>query len=518
MKGLIFTWLLTALGVSSSVISPFYGFLAYVALAILKPDSLWAHAINGGRFSLMVAMAMLISWVARGCGNWNLGRARPIAFCFVGFWLWSILGAMNADSPGPAWYFVEEFARILLPFMVGLTTIRSVRDLKMLAWVIVICESYVCFEMNMWYFSGYNYLWHIGFAGMDNNSVSIGFVAVLGLCIFLFFSVEKFWQQAMVAVCAAFIAHAIKFSFSRGAMLAAVLTAGISFFLIKKTTKHYVLFGTGLMMGLVVAGPEVRDRFMKTFEKKEGKYEASAQSRLDLWKDCYTVFMRDPIMGCGPNHWPLHAASFGWTPLKEAHSLWVQTTAEQGIPGISLLAGFYLITIWRCWLLLRSQGPDDDPWIGDLCRMTIASLIGFAVAAQFVSLETLEIPYYVTLLGAGVLMLSSREQRGQHQHGVVDFGVLNSDAPALAVNAQPAMELSAATIPYNRQTITEYSCEQPAFGQHEFESETATEYSNAFEPYRDWRDAINDVPSDMVDGTVDNSDIGNPCSGIRILN
>lgn len=518
MKGLIFTWLLTALGVSSSVISPFYGFLAYVALAILKPDSLWAHAINGGRFSLIVAMAMLISWVARGCGNWNLGRARPIAFCFVGFWLWSILGAMNADSPGPAWYFVEEFARILLPFMVGLTTIRNVRDLKMLAWVIVICESYVCFEMNMWYFSGYNYLWHNGFAGMDNNSVAIGFVAVLGLCVFLFFSVEKFWQQALVAVCAAFIAHAIQFSFSRGAMLAAVLTAGISFFIIQKTTKHYVLFGIGLMMGLVVAGPEVRDRFMKTFEKKEGKYEASAQSRLDLWKDCYTVFMRDPIMGCGPNHWPLHAESFGWTPMKEAHSLWVQTTAELGIPGISLLAGFYLITIWRCWLLLRSQGPDDDPWIGDLCRMTIASLIGFGVAAQFVSLETLEIPYYVTLLGAGALMLTSREQRAAKRYDSMQFGVLNSSSGDLLLNGHPTAQLTSAGMPDDEQWLDSNSCEQSASGYYECESDFPAEFSNPFEPHRDWRDAIHDPASQPVGGAVDNSDIGTPFSGVRILN
>ena len=38
----------------------------------------------------------------------------------------------------------------------------------------------------------------------------------------------------------------------------------------------------------------------------------------------------------------------------------------------------------------------------------IASLCGFAVSAQFVSLEFLEPPYYIALVGAGVLKLCSR--------------------------------------------------------------------------------------------------------------
>jgi hypothetical protein len=43
--------------------------------------------------------------------------------------------------------------------------------------------------------------------------------------------------------------------------------------------------------------------------------------------------------------------------------------------------------------------------------MVIAALSGFAVAVQFVSAEGLELPYYVVLIGAGVLKLSSPRSR-----------------------------------------------------------------------------------------------------------
>jgi hypothetical protein len=50
--------------------------------------------------------------------------------------------------------------------------------------------------------------------------------------------------------------------------------------------------------------------------------------------------------------------------------------------------------------------------------MTIASLCGFGIAAQFVSLEALEIPYYVALLGAASLAVHGRCERSE----VMDTG------------------------------------------------------------------------------------------------
>lgn len=408
MKGLVFTWLLTAFGVSSSLFSPFYGFLVYVALAMLRPASMWSHSVTSGRFSLIVAVAMLASWACRGFGNWKLGKARLILFLFVGFWMWSAILAIGARSQPHAWHFVEQIGKILLPFLVGITTCKTIKDLKALAWVIVLCEGYVCFELNMRFFGGYNYLYFNGFGGVDNNSAAIGFVTALGTAFFLFLNSEPVWQKGIIGLCMAFILHAILFSFSRGAMLATGIGVGISFFLIKKNSMHYTMFGVGILAVLLLAGPEVRERFMNTFEKKAGKHEASAQSRLDLWKDCWTLFKRDPIFGCGPDHWPLHAEEFGWEKNKEAHSLWVQTATETGAPGIIMFAGFYLMCIWRCTVMLLRLPHHAPTWFGDSCRMTIAALIGFGVSAQFVSLEALEVPYYVALLGAGSILVYGR--------------------------------------------------------------------------------------------------------------
>ena len=483
VKGLILTWLLTALGVSSAFLNPYNGFLVYVAFAILRPDSLWSSHITGGRFSFFVASAMLLNWFIRACGNWNLGPSRRITMLFVGYWLWSVFLAFRADSPPHAWYFVEQQAKILLPFLVGITTIKTSADLRKLAWVIVVCQGYVSFELNTYYFSGFNYLWEVGFGGLDNNSMAIGLVTALGVAFFLFFYESSYLRRFVITGCAAFIGHAILFSFSRGAMLATVLFAVVSFFIIRKTTLHYAVFGIGLLMAVVLAGPQVRDRFMETFSKKDGVREASAQSRLDLWRDCAILLARDPIMGCGPDHWPLHAHEFGWPAGKEAHSLWVQTAVELGIPGITMYLGFFLTTIWRCWLLLQRTKNDDDAWFADSARMTIASLCAYMVAAQFVSLEALEIPYYVVLLGAGSMTVHYRLA-----------GTVGQTSTSASENMDHVYWEEAKSV----ETANDYNIDEEADSIYEtpFRETTATLVFAASQA-SDWRDAIELSPKPL---------------------
>jgi O-antigen ligase len=58
-------------------------------------------------------------------------------------------------------------------------------------------------------------------------------------------------------------------------------------------------------------GPELLKRFETSFAAAQER-DLSAQSRIDLWRDCFTVMVENPVTGIGPRHWPLVAASYGW--------------------------------------------------------------------------------------------------------------------------------------------------------------------------------------------------------------
>jgi probable O-glycosylation ligase (exosortase A-associated) len=428
MKGLLFTYALTYGGALVSLYRPFYGLLIYVAFSILRPESLWYWSVPQGNYSRIVAIGLLLGWGLNGFGHWRLGKSRAILACFVGFWVWALASTLTA-ALFPEWGFrwLENMAKILLPFMAGLTLIHNLEQIKQLAWTIGLSVAYVAYEMNNAYYSGFNRLQEIGFGGMDNNCVAIELVAAVGFCFFLGFAADRWWKQAIAVMSVLFLINAIMFSFSRGGLLSLIITGFVAFVLIPKRPIHYAVFAATVAAGVRLAGKEVLERFYTTFADPVER-DASAQSRLDMWGNCWELMLQNPIFGVGPDHFPHYAhVQFGWPYGKEAHSLWFQTGAELGFVGVGLLLAFYALCIWRLWPLTRERYRTADPRVRDLARMVIASLAGFIIAAQFVSLEGLELPYYVALIGAATLKVAP-----QYSLGAVGRRTIRSHATAAA--------------------------------------------------------------------------------------
>src|SRR4051812_41140563 len=185
MKGLIFTYALTYGGAAVSLVNPYIGLLIYVCFSIIKPESLWHWSVPEGNYSRIVAIALLVGWLFRGFGDWRLGRAWGVVILLLGFAGWNAISASVAAEPDVAWPAVEQFAKVLLPFLAGITLIDSVNRLRLLAWVIVASQGYIALELNLAYYSGFNRVLEDGFGGMDNNCVAIAMVACTGLAFFL---------------------------------------------------------------------------------------------------------------------------------------------------------------------------------------------------------------------------------------------------------------------------------------------------------------------------------------------
>lgn len=413
MKGLILTYLLSGGGAVVGVFNPYWGVLVYVALSILKPASLWFWSVPIQPYSKPVALSLLIGWMLRGFGNWNFRRGGAVGFALVAYWAWTLVGYLLAPDEDSAFRYFDTITKIILPAVVGLTLMDSVLRLKQLAWTIVICQGYVAFEMNMSYLGGFNRLRDGEFGWMDNNCNAIAFVTCVGLALFLILASPRWWQKVIALGLALLLAHAVVLAFSRGALLAMIMTGLASFVMIpKKTSKHYLFFVVAVLIGFRMAGSQVQERFSTTFAAGEERDE-SAQFRLRHWKACLQHIRDNPLFGAGPAHWHLTAPQYG-LPKMEAHSLWLQISAEQGLPGILSLGLFYVICVVRLWPITRERYYVSDPWLNFAARMTFSALVGFFVSAQFVSVQALEVPYFVCILGAGVLKVVS-QQDAEHR-------------------------------------------------------------------------------------------------------
>jgi len=407
MKGLIFVFVMTYGGALLALFLPFYGVLIYLCFACLRPEILWFWSVPEGNYSRTVALATLTGWAIAGFGDWKLGgAARSILRVLMAYWAWILVSASFAADQAIAWDFVLLHSKIILPLVIGLTLIRTAAQLKQVAWVIVACLGFLALEGNLDHLSGGFRVRLEGFSGMDNNSFCIAMVAGAGVAFFLGIAESIWWRKLAAFGAAALMAHVPMFGDSRGGMLGLVVSGAVAFAVLPKKPTYVAAWNLALIVALRLAGPSVWERFSTAFAE-EAERDTSAQSRIQLWTDCWDVMKKNPLTGIGPDHWPLIAEQYGWPRGKEAHSLWFNAGAELGFPGLALLLAFYGLTVKHCWKLARSKNV-SDPWLRDAGRMAVTGLAGFAVSASFVSLDALEPPYYVAMLGVGALSVAAR--------------------------------------------------------------------------------------------------------------
>jgi probable O-glycosylation ligase (exosortase A-associated) len=430
--------MLTIGGSLVAIFYPFIGILVFVWFAIAKPEDLWSWSVSPGNYSRIVMLATLVGWVCRGLGSWSLGKSRGIVLAIIGLFLWSILGALRAPNQDVAWAFVDQLSKIVVPVVVGISLVQSVDQLKQLAWVIALSYGYLALEFNRMYYAGNFMPGGFSFGGMEEGSVAIGMICASGLSFFFGLYQKTLWKQLLLFGVAGLTGHFVLFSFSRGGVLGLLTSLLIALLVVKKNFKTLLVIALALLLGLRLAGPEVRERFTTIFISVEER-DASARSRLDLWKACVKTMVRNPVFGIGPDHWTVtgNRRFKGQITLyadrKEAHTLWLQLGAELGAPGLLLILSFYTICIIRVWPLARGArtvaGPrpglpvDTDEWTRYGACMVVVPLCGFMVAAQFISLEFLEVPYYITLLGAGLLKLEAAPEEKPVAYSKLPGGV-----------------------------------------------------------------------------------------------
>jgi probable O-glycosylation ligase (exosortase A-associated) len=427
MKGLILIYVVAGLGSIAALRKPMIGLFIYVAFATLRPQGIWGWAGDLSGISLIVGVATLAGWLFKGFGSRQLGRGKGIVIALVVFFVWAAFSAVQATNKDVAYDSLTTMAKFVMPFMIGVTILETEEHSRWMLWVIVLSMGYVGFEMNLAYLKGYN-LAGEGFAGMDNNCFGVALVSTVGPGLALVMGAKKWWERILGSVSVALMLHTILLTFSRGALVGLLVVGATAFVLMPKRPKYLAALALAAVLAVRFTGPQLAERYASAFAS-EGDRDASAESRVDLWRDCFNLALSRPLFGVGPANFAVVSHELGWTEGKQAHSVWMQTLAEAGFPGVAALFAFFALAIVKLWPLARMKQTPETRYTIAVATGIITSIVGFMVAGQFVSLAGLEIPYYTTMVGVVLL-------KGEKHH------------PAIAVPVKPAMRTSAPQAPH----------------------------------------------------------------------
>jgi O-antigen ligase len=180
-----------------------------------------------------------------------------------------------------------------------------------------------------------------------NNWTYLQLAALFSICFGLFFA-HKYKKSKIILVFLALINTTwIFLSGSRGSLLLALICIGFIFFANRSFTLNTVLIGLAILISLWVSTQFLEqqvttiNRIQLLFNQNETESKRTSK-RSELLKAGLQLFTKNPL-GIGTGSFREESAQTSFIyKNRPAHSAWIKTLVENGIPGIIVLVAFIL--------------------------------------------------------------------------------------------------------------------------------------------------------------------------------
>jgi O-antigen ligase len=257
----------------------------------------------------------------------------------------------------------------------------------------------------------------------DANQLAAGLVPAIALALGLFVAVRH--PAARLAALAAVGVGVIGIaaSESRGGLIGLAALMVFLLVLLRGGRAVLVLVMAGAVLAAllyVAASPHSLDRITS--------FDAEGTGRADLWRVAWQMALDNPL-GVGLDNfravsWEYAQAVGPITHLHHlvdrpvvAHSTYLQLLAETGVVGLVLFAGVAIAAVWSSLRAASLFERAGDAAMAVVARASAAALLGFLVAAAFISFAFSYRMWALLALGPALLTVAGRRGAGHVPSG-----------------------------------------------------------------------------------------------------
>ncbi len=279
-----------------------------------------------------------------GNEKWIIG---VIVFSYFSTWI----SSANFDLPLP----ISQSSQILIDwknytrtFLLYFFVLRIAKDNEKRK-ILLLLIAFAIFIMALKAFRNFNggaaFNWDKRYGG-PFESCGLGanhfgaFMAAYSVALLVIGWFESNKYRKCLFISAAFLSlHPIFFAYSRGAYLG--YAAALVFFGIVRMRILLVLILVVALSWQVLLPASVVDRITMT-KTQEGQLENSAQGRLKLWGQAFTLFNESPVIGIGYGGFAeslkdTQTIMSAGQKLTDTHGFFIRVLCEQGFIGLTLL-------------------------------------------------------------------------------------------------------------------------------------------------------------------------------------
>jgi probable O-glycosylation ligase (exosortase A-associated) len=331
-------------------------------------------------------------------------------------------GLILALAPFSIWFggtvgvFTDQYAKVILIYLLAVNVIDSPKRLERLTWILVLAVGYIGFRAVIDYARGVNMvrggtrvMGSVGGMMQNPNDLALNMVVFLPLAAFLAMRQGPAMRRLVAAFCAFCMMGAIVASGSRGGSLGFVAMLLVLAVFMARQRPALVFAGALAVMSALPIVPDSYWRRIASITDQSKDDVQSSQARRRLYAESFDAFVQNPLTGVGAGQFK------AWNPSKrveawhESHNVWLQVAAEMGIAGFGvflflLVRAFYaVIQTRRLAARLRYRDTIDKEqalaFDGHSAAMA-ASLVGWFVCSMFSSVAYNWTFYYLLALAA----------------------------------------------------------------------------------------------------------------------
>ena len=210
----------------------------------------------------------------------------------------------------------------------------------------------------------------LGYAGQ--NGLAAFMAELLVFLIAIAPAARGLWYRLLIYASVAFTGYCVLFCFSRGGYVG-VLT-GLVILGLLKDRKYLLIVAALLTTWETVVPNAVRERVLMTYDGNQ--VESSANERLQLWQDAFTIIPEHPILGTGFVTYRYLGRSEDYL---DTHNYYVKVTVETGLVGLGMFAYLLWIMIREGFALFRQS---RDPLFQRL-GLGLVAMLFCAIAVNF---------------------------------------------------------------------------------------------------------------------------------------
>ncbi len=379
--------------------------LLYLVSTFIRPQD-WMIGFYGKPLILIISVITVLSLIFERSLQKGSGLIKvPQNYLIIGLFLAVPLSHLSHLFIWGARHSVTIFYVNVVLFFIILNALNTEKKLKIAIWLIV--GLIVLMAIQGIYQSKTGFGWagqemteinqegkgRINWIGIfnDPNDLALTFVIAIGIVLAFSFGKIKIFLKIICIPLLAVLLFGLYLTNSRGGVLALLST--VSFYFIKRSRK-FLLGGiiAAIFIGAILNFAPSRMSLLSAEEE-------SAAARIDMWYSGIQMVKESPFFGRG------YGMFTEENPLT-THNSYMLVAAELGLVGLFFFMGLIYASFKELNLIQKT-----DPVLKPAALGLQSTLVGFCVAAFFLSRSYVILPYLLFALSGSMFHVTQQRNK-----------------------------------------------------------------------------------------------------------